>query len=861
MHTRGGTTILVRVHDLETQEIFALAKTAARQNASRLHVPNLAESDGVPPADVDLCATVVLIGIRDAAFAERLRNAGKTVLAIEDACHVNNDGTRFDGRSGVSRIEQAIELLGLNPPQEVRERIERIAANARGGIPCLVETIRRLLPDLERGVIIETALALRLEAAAARAAYIAQQKTAESLPADQDALQAAREAIGGAIRLRVFATNRRLKDDPELILVHAPERYRLVLEDAIYADRWQNGTDRLDRRLDILALYQRDGVREASLARIEFRGSAEHLPLFEEILVPERRRAWMTDRLDARAVVNDALQCRFADRSGTENTALSALADHLLDHLLIGNRPLRAWRTSFLQPLRLANPERLEDERRVLLDTAVSPVAPGLTRSFADPEERSYFLSHLRRHIVPTQEEVGESAADGDRSLDTVLLSFEIKSTPLYLRITRSDGAPPCRQRIRAQYLHLFTAQCLVFEWVMDDETDEPMPPDADGRELRDDERLWYEYLRWTETTGPALADLLDLNYYARFVYSSFVAEKEEKRARVDLLDDADRELGTLELWRDVSADQPCCGWFAALLREGPGRFCGGIINSSRLALLSDDRARVLSSVVAAGGPPTLAATTDAFDAMLARLRMVDPFGRGFAYDAAFARDELRQGSYRRFAGFGTHYGISPHSFACLTFGSYGRRVVHANHMRTMYRRMFLLTVFYRAILQALAHDISAALGTTQGARERGLSGTYLALRPQLLTFTNLLWFPTVSSQVQGVELFNQVQAQAGLSAEYALIEKEIADTDAFGRALSESRRNRLAIAATVLAALFGVPAAVATLIANNAPLAGLWAKLRCTLGWDDPWLLGLVTLVVVAPLVGWWLWPWLRRR
>ncbi|MDG4603601.1 MAG: hypothetical protein P9C55_12650 [Defluviicoccus sp.] len=84
--------------------------------------------------------------------------------------------------------------LGLKPPQEDSERIERIAANARSGIPCLVETIRRQHPDWNRAAIIEAAHGLRLEAAAARAAFIAQRDSAAPLPADQQALSHGRAA-------------------------------------------------------------------------------------------------------------------------------------------------------------------------------------------------------------------------------------------------------------------------------------------------------------------------------------------------------------------------------------------------------------------------------------------------------------------------------------------------------------------------------------------------------------------------------------------------------------------------------------------------------------------------------------------
>lgn len=67
----------------------------------------------LPPGEI--CPWVVLISIAVGEITQRLSDAGKTVLAIDHACHLFNDDTRSDGRAGASRIEQVLAIWACPP--------------------------------------------------------------------------------------------------------------------------------------------------------------------------------------------------------------------------------------------------------------------------------------------------------------------------------------------------------------------------------------------------------------------------------------------------------------------------------------------------------------------------------------------------------------------------------------------------------------------------------------------------------------------------------------------------------------------------------------------------------------------------
>ncbi|MBK8906682.1 MAG: hypothetical protein IPM60_01865 [Rhodospirillales bacterium] len=856
--------------------------------------------------------TVVLIGCCDPGMEEMIRATGRRVVAIDDRAMVAADGTLMDRRNSCTALEQVEALLGDRSPHLERDAI---IANARGGIPALAEALWRKAdprkdppkraprvdwadelgmpvdPPVEPG---DRAAAVPVEAPKRpdpewheQHAKIAEQvwavrkrdherakealkaaappPQAEHVPTLEAAVEALRKQTGG-VRRRVFATGRNAEreDDPELILVTAPEPFRPVLEDAIYRWMYETHGSPLTHRLEILALYESERKElalggRARVVGVELHTDGARRPLVEALLRPDTRRELGLERLTIEISGIDAVSCRLTDALGSESRALSRLADWLLDDLLTGNRPLRAWRTSFLQPLRFRDKERFRRLRRELLREddrlRTASGATGFKLVRPDDEERAYFLLQLRPHIVPIRDR--DEIPPGEDGRDATLLSFERTDTKLSLRLTRADYDQAIAHDIVSVRLHLFAENCLVVEWTLAWEAveDEEERRRGDPEEHR---RLWRLYLERLPQAAPSLAAVLDLNRHARFVYSSYEAKEVsgndamKKRTLIRLMADG-QVAAALNHAAGVSIRQPFEPWFRVFLQNALGAHVEPEdFEGEHIDLLSDDRARVISSVVAWGRQPTGEAGTEAFRCLRARLHMVEEYDSGWPYDPGFSETELEQGSYARFNAGGTWFGISSHSFVCLTFGDFGRKVVHGTHMACVYRRMFVLTLLHAAALQAFASDIPKSLEAwTPGER---LPDAYRRLRPVFLRFTNLLWFHRVSSQVQGVELFERMQQQAGLEREYGRIQQEIADTDSYWQEESEIRREERMRALTLLGIPFAVMLALYGLRGKpgskdgSEPTHDWWGWLLNRLGgMSDEWAAALVAVFVLV--------------
>lgn len=842
--------------------------------------------------------TVVLIRCTDPGLEEMIGATGRRVVTIDDKARMSADGELVDRRNACTVLEQVEALLGYAWQDPRRDAI---IANARGGIPALAEVLWRKAhpgsdppereprvdwwPELEKPVEAPGPKNLPLgrdplwaqrheqivaDARAIRDAFHKSMLQAlkglaspppwlDHVPNLEAAVEALRNQSHG-VRCRVLSTGRNAvrEGDPELILVAAPERFRPVLEDAIYRWMWEHHGEPLKtrspltRRLEILALYQEDDGTEppaadALLVRVEFSAGAARRPLVDALLRPAMRRDLGLGRLATEVSGIDAVRCVFTGTLGSGSRALSRLVDHLLDELLTGNRPLRAWRTSFLQPLRFKDADAFRTLRSKLIDgDDALPFAP----LAAEQEERAYFLLQLRKHLVPDSKRNG-IPHDEDRR-DATLLSFEWKPGDLELHLTRVDYDRPVEHPIRSVRLHLFAANCMVVEWTLAWETDAKADGDEERRHDKSEEQkcLWRFYFDRLPGDAPSLASVLDLNRHARFVYSSFAAEEVHgddrlKKRTLIRLNCGNDTPAAMNHAAGISARQPFGPCFRALLQKSLGE---DLKPEDTLDLLGDDRARVLCSVVVWGGQPIGTVESEAFRRIRARLHMVEDYDGGWPYDPGFSAKELEGGSYDRFAASGTWYGISSHSFVCLTFGAFGRKVVHETHMAGIYRRMFVLTLLHGAALQAFALDIPGSLEAwTPGER---LSDSYRRLRPAFLRFTNLLWFRQVSSQVQGVELFDRMQEQAGLEREYQRIREEIADTDSYWQEESEIRREQRMRALTILGIPFAVMLALYGLREKPdgaEPAHTWWEWLRCALGMSDEGAAALVAVLVAV--------------
>ncbi len=580
----------------------------------------------------------------------------------------------------------------------------------------------------------------------------------------------------------------------------------------------------LTERHDVLSLFVDDadwaGASEPSdlfdagmVRQLEFSGGGGHAPLLTDLLLAAGRPHAATGSLSMWIGGSDGCFLGAAVRLDrpSEREKLDGLADRILNNVLGGNRPVVAWRAHFFQPMIFNPPPGKTGYRtRACLRTRDQEAGSGETTDMGEAaaqalkidgkavltQERTYFLPHLREFLLPATE--GRPSYDRNSRLHSLWVAPPAgESLSLRLRWTERAPRRPLTLPLHSVRVHHFFNRTLLVEWVVGYEEVEI----ADGLRGGDGAPgpYWARLLAWRRPPDgiPCMAaEVMEVVAKARMTSSPFRTTAPNDLVEISLLsgDATPSDDNTLEYGAHVTDERARTpnaieGWFRTLatmaltpLDLAPG---SGIEPAAGTAVsLNDERGRVAASMVLSGGNPDTEPGRRLLDVMFSRWLSVDGWGGDFAYDGDFARREMRAGRYDRFAGWGSLYGASSHSFVFLGFDEpyFVRPHIHRIHMRTLYRRMYMLILFYEVILNKFALDLTrlAQNDLDDGGTAARLETEMQTLREDFLTFTNGLWFAQVTSQIQGRELFALMRAHSTIDAEYQLILGEIERTDQY---------------------------------------------------------------------------------
>ena len=806
---RPTASLIVARNDLEAVWLAALARRVGMRVVA---FDDLKWGGVMPLADPrlsDLADTVLIAELPAPAFERQLRDRGHRVHVLDHHVWTMPDGTLLDRSAPVSTLEQALRLAPILDAAPEAGKLGQagvsalVAANDRAFIPGLATAARALAPVDDAAALgwtravrlLDLAMRLGLPPDAAErgldaladmdpgrgedAPAVVRTCVGEAAESADDALNGAVDFLagGGADERLTHACPRRGAVEDGVWIVHAPDRHGPVLMDALYTHLADGVFDRLMVTREVVAiLHVPDAPR--SVSRVEFSGRSEHRGLVDELMAAQ------SGALPAGTVqyCGGGHETCFYGAVFPRYEGADALADCLLRNLLIDERPVAGWRTHFMQAFALP----AEWDRRRALHALPSRWRPEpLSASF-----KHYVAPHLRPVLAP----------DGSLEKDDVLASFQWTGPDYALAVERSGAT--LQAEVSSLRLHLFHGHTVLIEWTIEQAFDDGL--------IDDETPLWRRLLdaggksRWT------LGDLLDFNAYARFTMSTFPGP-------ATVLREGGQEVARLDRGPHPSP-HPIDGWFKLLLKGVLSDF--SVPDGGEVEPLYDERARVVASVVLAGAMPDLAAGQAALAPHLARLMVVDPWGVGWHADPDFAARELEAGRYSRFDryGAGTAYSTTNHSFIALAGGDgWFARLLHETHMPTIYRRLFILILFYGINLSNYARHLTVAdIDEDPDA--------YFNLRERYSRFSNNLWFETVSTQIQGVELFHLMRRQSGVAAEFRQIEHEIETSSS----ISAQRAGKATERFQQRIAWFGLLFATLTIVIDGPGLV---------IGLIEPWL------------------------
>lgn len=481
-----------------------------------------------------------------------------------------------------------------------------------------------------------------------------------------------------------------------------------------------------------------------------------------------------------------------------DSSLMNRLVNALVNEVLDGNRPVCAWRTSFITPLEALprSPQSLltEFEKGSKNSQAISEVPLAA-------ETKAYFLPEL------------------DLLVGQVRRSFEIRPEAAKFELRRGSYGQSLDVKLNALRLHFSETDSCLLEW----EIGEAAPAGNENQ-------VWWKQLFHREPLGlRPLAQVIDLNAGLRF--NGLTYEQKEKNAdgedvplQVKLMNLRGDGAETNVEWKSGNENPPLGAIVKSMLTYlFPG------IGEGSWHLLFDDRARVFTSIVLEGTRPQTDAAQKNLDVALSQINMVDGWSRDTHYDSSWSDKELDESLYRRFEGSGSYYMATDHSMSYVGFkgidaksGSgdeyaFALKSIHARHMTGPYSLLFRHFLFGESMLRVLArrfYNLDRVVRESGGKLKRQQLEDISFLRSDLATISGRIRQPNLSTQMQGRELTEHLVRRFHLEAEWESLEQKVVSLESIVHAQSERRRSRFADALNIWA----LPAAVYTFFWSSRP-------------------------------------------
>lgn len=180
-------------------------------------------------------------------------------------------------------------------------------------------------------------------------------------------------------------------------------------------------------------------------------------------------------------------------------------------------------------------------------------------------------------------------------------------------------------------------------------------------------------------------------------------------------------------------------------------------------------------------------------------------------------RDNLLQKqTYKRWQKDGTIYGSSRYSFVMLSHNNDFCLNVLATYMRTVYSRMVELVLVQRASTLKFSEEIThvSKLSKTD-KKDRRIITRICSLYEEYIRFVNQVYFREVTTQDQGIELYDLMMNTLNIHDQIKDLDGEMEELHKYASFIEERERNRKADLLNLIAAVF-LPAGIAAELLGN---------------------------------------------
>ena len=177
----------------------------------------------------------------------------------------------------------------------------------------------------------------------------------------------------------------------------------------------------------------------------------------------------------------------------------------------------------------------------------------------------------------------------------------------------------------------------------------------------------------------------------------------------------------------------------------------------------------------------------------------------------------IEDSTYKRWQKSGTLYGISRYSLVALTDEKPFATNVISMHMRAIYSRMLELVIVQRASMLRFSDEVTKVSSLSEKSPQN-VSERVSSLYKEYISFVNQIFFRNVTSQDQGIELYDMMTKQFDAENQIKDLDEEIGELHQYITLKIDQRRNENGEFLNLLAAFF-LPATLLTGIFGMNPL------------------------------------------
>ncbi|SEH08758.1 hypothetical protein [Candidatus Venteria ishoeyi] len=618
--------------------------------------------------------------------------------------------------------------------------------------------------------------------------------------------------------------HRYVRDFDDLRLLLVPEKLSgVMLEAAQWPDEQDYRAAAQEQRAielkAVLILYHADDDPE-NIRQIEYAGSNRLSRYFQAI---NHNARWHHDF--QLWLGGGSWTCFWGAKPKHPGAQINELVTEILSFTLQTGRPLRHYNCTFYQPLDLFldnelgnNAQPLPEPDGIDIELCRVKLQPdaAVIKQPPDLQAYLYFLPHLRDFIIEPADKQNTQAQI--KPVKHWKLSPE-KLAGMTLHLGKNQDVMEsniCDLSLYAYFngIYMLAIQVeIITQW-----------PKTSS--LNQDKPDWWHDLFYApsetlkQIQARQIAKWLRFTNLARLLYPSFVEQiTEDKIDKLSLLD-GNTKIDAFAL-QDTDAHAPL-GQMSPLLMHFLSYFFlantlpGNL--SQRLKSLPNDRMFVNVAYGLTGIAPESSRARERAEFLLSLAVYVDKangfpasIADGYAYDRVFSQNLLQQQSLQRWNDMGIYSAYSTYANAQLGYGYFFNEIVGPTHIPFIYGRMFMLALFYQATLQHYNRHITCA---TVALSEQKNLDSFRELRKGFIQFTNNYWFREVTSQVQGIEIFDLQTRALDLNTEYELIKDEMERADEYNQALRDQIFNERAEKYSLVAFLVGLAAVIAAILA-----------------------------------------------